>query len=66
VTKRMIQPVSIPDPRPRYSHGLLTDGARLLFIAGQTAVDASGALVGRRDIDTQTEQVFENMGAVRR
>jgi len=66
VTKRIIQPTSIPDPRPRYSQGLLVDGARLLFIAGQTAVDASGAVVGRGDIDKQTTQVFENIGAVLR
>ena len=66
MTKRIIQPVSIPDPRPRYSQGLLTDGGRLLFIAGQTAVDASGAVVGKGDIDKQTEQVFENVGAVLR
>ncbi len=66
MTKRLIQPVSIPDPRPRYCQGLLTDGGRLLFIAGQTAVDASGAVVGRGDIEKQTEQVFENVGAVLR
>jgi enamine deaminase RidA (YjgF/YER057c/UK114 family) len=66
VKKRIIQPVSLPDPRPRYNQGLLTEGGRLLFIAGQTAVDASGAVVGKGDIEKQAEQVFENVGAVLR
>ena len=64
--KRIIQPASLPDPRPRYNQGLLTEGGRLLFIAGQTAVDASGAVVGKGDIEKQAEQVFENVGAVLR
>ena len=64
MTRRIVQPASIPDPRPRYSQGIETSGGRLLFIAGQTAVDASGDIVGKGDIDRQTEQVFENVGAV--
>ena len=64
MTRRIIQPAAIPDPRPRYSQGIETDGGRLLFIAGQTAVDESGAIVGKADIDAQTEQVFRNVGAV--
>lgn len=66
MTKRIIQPSSIPDPRPRYSQGILANAGRLLFIAGQTSVDASGAIVGKGDIEKQTEQVFENVGAVLR
>lgn len=66
MTRRIIQPASIPDPRPRYSQGIVTDEGRLLFIAGQTAVDATGAIVGRGDIERQAVQVFENVGAVLR
>lgn len=64
VTRRLIQPPSIPDPRPRYSQGIQTTGGSLLFIAGQTAVDASGQIVGKGDIERQAEQVFRNLGAV--
>ena len=64
--RTLIQPDSIPDPRPRYSQGQITDGGRLLFIAGQVSVDAAGAVVGKGDIERQTEQVFENLGAVLR
>ena len=61
-----IQPVSLPDPRPRFSQGILTEGGRLLFIAGQTAVDSDNTVVGRGDIDRQAEQVFANLEAVLR
>ncbi len=60
----VIQPPSLKDPRPRYSQGIQVDGGRLLFIAGQTAADQDGSVVGRGDIERQTERVFENLGAV--
>ncbi|HEX9365734.1 MAG TPA: RidA family protein [Vicinamibacterales bacterium] len=59
-----IQPASLPDPRPRYSQGIQTTGGSLLFIAGQTAVDQSGQIVGRGDVERQLEQVFANLSAV--
>jgi len=33
---KTIQPKSLSDPRPRYSHGIVAEGGKLLFIAGQT------------------------------
>ena len=62
--RRVIQPQSLKDPRPRYAQGVLTKGGQLLFIAGQTAADASGQVVGKGDIQAQAERVFENLGAV--
>ena len=64
MTRTSIQPSSLPDPRPRYSQGIQTSGGTLLFIAGQVAVDASGQVVGKGDIERQAEQVFRNLGAV--
>jgi 2-iminobutanoate/2-iminopropanoate deaminase len=61
---KVIQPKSLPDPRPRYSQGLRTTGGKLLFIAGQTAVDRDGNVVGKGNIEKQAEQVFENLTAV--
>ncbi|MBA3298005.1 MAG: RidA family protein [Acidobacteria bacterium] len=62
----VVQPDSLPDPRPRYSQGIHTEGGRLLFIAGQTSVDRTNTVVGKEDIERQAEQVFENLGAVLR
>ena len=61
---KIIQPKSLPDPRPRYSQGIRTTGGKLLFIAGQTAVDQNGNVVGKGNIEKQAEQVFENLAAV--
>ena len=62
--RKVLQPASLKDPRPRYSQGIQTEGGRLLFIAGQTASDENGAVVGTGDIELQTERVFQNVGAV--
>jgi enamine deaminase RidA (YjgF/YER057c/UK114 family) len=61
---RVIQPKGLADPRPRYSQGILAEGGKLLFIAGQTASDANGNVVGKGDIKAQTRQVFANIKAV--
>jgi len=61
---KVIQPKSLNDPRPRYSQGILAEGGKVLFIAGQTASDANGNVVGKGDIKAQTRQVFDNIKAV--
>jgi 2-iminobutanoate/2-iminopropanoate deaminase len=61
---KTIQPKSLNDPRPRYSQGILAEDGRVLFIAGQTASDANGNVVGKGDIKAQTRQVFANIKAV--
>jgi enamine deaminase RidA (YjgF/YER057c/UK114 family) len=62
--REVIQPSTLVDPRPRYAQGIKTTGGSLLFIAGQTAVDGSGQVVGAGDITRQAEQVFDNLRAV--
>ncbi len=62
--RKTIQPKTLNDPRPRYTHGILNQGGKLLFIAGQTASDKDGNVVGKGDIKAQTEQVFANLKAV--
>jgi len=64
MTRETLQPDSILDPRPRYSQAVIASGGRLVFIAGQVAVDRTGATVGRGDIERQTRQVFDNLRAV--
>ena len=61
---KVIQPKSLSDPRPRYSQGILAEEGKLLFVAGQTASDKEGNVVGKGDIEAQTAQVFKNLAAV--
>lgn len=64
MSRKTIQPKTLNDPRPRYCQGILTEGGKLLFVAGQTASDSNGNVVGKGDIKAQTRQVFANLKAV--
>lgn len=50
-------------PARGYSHVVEVSGGRLVFVAGQIALDADGNVVGRGDLKAQTEQVLENVRA---
>ncbi len=50
-------------PPTGYSHVADVRGGRLVFVAGQVALDPSGALVGPGDYRAQAEQVFRNLAA---
>ena len=62
--KKIIQPKNLQDPRPRYSQAILVEGGKLLFIAGQTASNKEGNVVGVGDIEAQAKQVFENIKTI--
>lgn len=47
-----------------YSHGVIVETGRLLFVAGQTARDAQGNVVCKGDAAGQTRQVLTNMKKV--
>jgi enamine deaminase RidA (YjgF/YER057c/UK114 family) len=47
---------------PGYSNVVEVSGSRLVFIAGQTALDREGNLVGGDDVEAQADQVFRNLG----
>ena len=53
-----IQPEGRPVPAG-YSH--VVKVGNLVFVAGQTATDSSGALVGLGDIEAQADQVYKNL-----
>lgn len=50
-------------PAGHYSHGIIASG-RMLFVAGQVALDEEGRLVGRGDAAAQTRQVLTNLKRV--
>jgi enamine deaminase RidA (YjgF/YER057c/UK114 family) len=62
--RRVLQPADAAKPLAAYSHGFEVRAGRLIFVAGQVAVDASGTLVGQGDIRAQTRAVFENIRRV--
>ena len=56
-----INPPELGTP-PGYSQIIEVVARRLFFIAGQTAVDANGAVIGKDDFAAQAEQAFRNVG----
>lgn len=55
--------VRVLDGHTLYSHVVVATGGRQIFISGQLARDASGNVVGRRDMRAQIEQVGKNLKA---
>jgi len=56
-----INPPELGTP-PGYSQVVEVSSGRIIFIAGQTAVDADGNVVGGNDFAAQADQVFRNLG----
>jgi enamine deaminase RidA (YjgF/YER057c/UK114 family) len=57
---RRINPPELDAP-PGYSQVVEVRAGRIIFIAGQTALDEDGKLVGKDDFAAQAEQVFRNL-----
>jgi enamine deaminase RidA (YjgF/YER057c/UK114 family) len=51
-------------PIGMYSAGFEVDAGRLVFVAGQVAMNAQGQLVGEGDVAAQAGQVFRNLEAI--
>lgn len=47
-----------------YSQGIVAHGGRLVFAAGQVALDPATGKMVEGDVTVQTRQVLENLGAV--
>src|ERR1700733_14569276 len=58
---KRLNPPELGTP-PGYSQIVEVRASRLIFIAGQTALDADGKLVGKEDFAAQAAQVFRNVG----
>jgi enamine deaminase RidA (YjgF/YER057c/UK114 family) len=50
-------------PPTGYSHVVKVQGEKLLFVAGQVAIDPKGQPVGPGDYAAQADQVFRNLEA---
>ncbi|HYA34001.1 MAG TPA: RidA family protein [Candidatus Binataceae bacterium] len=59
--KKFVNPETLLTPRG-YTHSVAVEGARkLVFIAGQVAVDKEGNLVGAGDLKVQIKRAAENL-----
>jgi enamine deaminase RidA (YjgF/YER057c/UK114 family) len=56
-----INPPELGEP-PGYSQIVDVSAGRIIFIAGQTALDRDGRVVGKDDFTAQATQVFRNLG----
>jgi 2-iminobutanoate/2-iminopropanoate deaminase len=57
---RHLNPPGLSTPTG-YTHVVIPQGGRPVFIAGQVSADKSGAVVGKGDFKAQAKQVFENL-----
>jgi reactive intermediate/imine deaminase len=61
--RQAVDVIGVAAPAGHYSHGIVTTG-RLLFVAGQVALDQEGNLVGEGDAAAQARQVLTNLKSV--
>ena len=62
--RTIINPTTVTNPLGAYSHSVMVTPGKLLFIAGQVAVDRQGDPVGVGDVQAQTRQVFDNLSNI--
>jgi enamine deaminase RidA (YjgF/YER057c/UK114 family) len=56
------QPAGVFEPAGKtYTHGIIVEAGRTLYVAGQTARDAQGNIVCKGDAAGQTRQLLQNM-----
>lgn len=59
--KTTMNPEGLPVPRGSYSLVAIAQPGRMVFIAGQTASDPQGNVVGVGDVRTQTRYIIEKI-----
>ena len=59
---RFIKPANVA-PANGYTHVVEVSNSKMIFISGQVAFDSNGNLVGKDNLQEQTQQVFENLNA---
>lgn len=63
--KTILNPETLAPPRG-YANGILTQGGRVLFLAGQTGMDATGKIANPFDLIDQFRKTLENMQTILR
>jgi reactive intermediate/imine deaminase len=57
---RHVQPAGLEN-NPNYTHAIVVEEGRTVYVSGQVARDAAGKVVGQGDMKAQAKQVFENL-----
>jgi 2-iminobutanoate/2-iminopropanoate deaminase len=57
-----INPAALSAPNG-YSHVVVTQGGRTIYVSGQVPLTKDGKLIGAGNMEAQTRQVFENLKA---
>ena len=60
---RIFNPDTMARPTAGYSQVAEVTGGKIIYIAGQVALDHAGNLVGKDDFRAQVQQIFENLKA---
>src|SRR5919198_4528898 len=60
---RIFNPDTMAKPTAGYSQVAEVQDGKIVYIAGQVAMDRAGNLVGKDDFRAQVQQVFENLKA---
>ncbi|HBK78312.1 MAG TPA: hypothetical protein DDZ83_01275 [Nitrospinae bacterium] len=58
------QPAGMAPPGGHYSHGVIVEAGRTLYVAGQVPLDENGNVASPGDAGGQTRQALENMRRV--
>jgi len=61
---KILETQGVTKPQGLYNHAISVSAGRLLFIAGQVAIDENNQLVGIGDFNAQMDQVFTNLGCI--
>jgi len=61
VAKTTMNPEGLPTPRGSYSLVNISQPGRMVFVAGQTASDPQGNVVGVADVRAQTRYILEKI-----
>ena len=62
--KKIVKTTRAPEAIGPYSQGVVVEPGRLLFTAGQIALDPKTGYLIEGDIEIQTEKVLENLKAI--
>jgi enamine deaminase RidA (YjgF/YER057c/UK114 family) len=62
--RKVLAPTADGKPIGMYAAGFSVDPARLVFVAGQVAMNAEGQVVGEGDVKAQAAQVYRNLAAI--